>query len=128
MAKEKMVKSHDVWNSGGHVYVVTGQLTDGTWFLGSFGDEFLISIYETEDAMMEAMAENGDGFIRFLAPRNPLSKQIYGEIFDAEIRKKGKEWWFYQLVESTMQEYDDVMHNEELLNELDEWEKEDGNE
>lgn len=124
MAKEKMVKSHDVWNSGGGVYVVSGELNDGKGFLASFGNEFVISLYETEQAVEDSWDDWTQGFIRYIAPRNPISKQIYGEIFDAEIRKKGKEWWFYRLVESTMQEYDDVMHNEELLNELDEWEKE----
>ena len=126
MAKDKMVKSYGVWNSGGSIYVVSGQLTDGTWFLGNYGDESIISIYKTEDAMLEGMGEYGDDFLRNLSPRNPLSKQIYAEIFKAEMERErdGRTWWHDGILKQAMREYDHLMHDEKLLNELDVWEKE----
>ena len=123
MEKNKMVKSYDVWNSGGNIYVMSGQLTDGTWFLGNFGGESIISIYKTEDVMMESMY--GDGFIRHLSPRNPLSKQIYREVFeteDAEAKEGKFVGWYVDMLERVMQEYEELMKDDELLNELDVWE------
>lgn len=123
MSKRKLVETYEVWNSGGHVYVVSGKLTDGTWFMANFGDESIISIYATEDAMMESMGEYGEDFIRNLAPRNPMSRDIYREIFEDAMADDSKASWYHSLVVSAKAEYEDVLNNEELLNELDEWEE-----
>ncbi len=99
---------------------IFGKLKTGEFFTGNYGDEFIIDLYKTQEASYESYGDIDDDFIACLPPRDELNKQIYAEIFEivanGDYSDDDKELNAY-----VTDEYKEVMANDELLDELDEW-------
>ena len=92
MAKDKMVESYEVWNSGGNIYVATGQLKSGEWFSTDIEYECVIFLYKTEKATWDDYGMDSEDFIRMIDPTTEESHAIFMEIFEEE-KDKGTQFW-----------------------------------
>lgn len=81
-----MVKSYEMFYTGGGIWCVSGELEGGRFFNGSCDEGLnLFSTKEAMEASWESFCEEDPGFLGY--PEEATCKQILAEIFCSEISK-----------------------------------------